>query len=166
MVLVEPTTVSGHVLVELVVTVVVGASEAAGSASEAEDDAELVDSAEAEAEDKAGAASEAMTEPKSAAGPGFAEPAYETSSEAAGAWKSGVSPGAVMEPRAGPVAASEAEDKTVSCEEGDLTEGRDGDQLEATLMEQGLLNKPETVAIDPFAEGTVEAVGASAGDPA
>lgn len=126
-------------------------------------DAELVDTAEIEAAHKAGADFEAVSDPKSVVELGLVVPGYETyhklSSEFAVAWNSGVLLGVVFEPRVGFVfvAASEAEYMMAPCEniQGALSEVLAGALLGATVVEPELLDTPETVELDLFAEGMV-----------
>lgn len=58
----------------------------------------------------------------------------------------------VFEPRVGFVFASEAPCENI---QGTLFDVPVEDQLETTVVEPELLDKPETVELDPFAEGMV-----------
>lgn len=137
-----------------------------------EGDAEHVNIAEMEAgaEDKAGAGAEAVPEPRSVAELGLVEAAYETSrklsSGAAVAWGSGVSLGAVFDPMVGVVlvVASETEDMVAPFEDtqGARSELLAWAQLGATVVEPEPWEKPETVEFDPFVEGMVGELDASA----
>lgn len=126
----------------------------------------------AESGDKTGAV-EAGPEPKSAAELDLVVSVHDAyhklSSEVAVAWKSGVSQslGVVFEPRVGVafVAASQTDHMMAPCEniQGALSEILTGTQLGATVVELELLDKPETVEPDLFAEGMVGELDASAG---
>lgn len=132
--------------------------------AEFDTEAEPVNIAEIEAEvedgDKAGAEVEVVLEPKSFAELGLVVSGYEIyhnrSSEVV-AWNSGVSLGFVF--------ASEAEYMMAPCEniQGALSEVLIGAQLGATAVGPELLDKPETVELDLFAEGMVGLLDASAG---
>lgn len=140
--------------------------EAEGEA-EFDADVEPVSIAGIEAGDKAGAEIEVVPEPKSVAELVLVVSGHKLSSEAAVAWNSGVSLGVVLEPRVGlvSVAASEAADMMAPCEniQGALSEVLPGVQLGATEGESELLDKPETVQLDLFAEGMVGELDVSAG---
>lgn len=153
------------------VVVVIGeifelASEAVG---DAEFDAEPVNIAATEVVHKAGAEVEAELEPKSVAELGLVASGYATyyklSSEIVVAWNSEVSFGVVFEPRVVFAFASEAEERMAPCENtwGARPEVLAGAQLGATVVEPEVLNKPETVELDIFAEGMAGELDASAG---
>ncbi len=165
------------------VVVVIGEVFELAFESEAEFDAEPVNTAEIEvgdeAEDKvgdkagnkAGAEVEAVPGPMSVAELGLVVSGYETShelsSEVVVAWNSAVSFGVVFEPKVGSVfaAASEAEYMMAPCEntQGDLSEALAGAQLGATVVQPELLDMPETVELDLLAEGMVGGLDVSAG---
>lgn len=160
------------------VGVVIAIGEVFEFASEDERDAEFdaeaepVNIAEIEAGvedgDKAGAEVEVVPEPKSFAELGlvvFGCETYHNLSSEVVAWNSGVSLGFVFEPRVGFVFASEAEYMMAPCEniQGTLTEVLIGAQFGATAVGPELLDKPETVELDLFAEGMVGELDASAG---
>lgn len=159
------------------VVVAIGEVFELASEGETEFDAEPVNTAEIEAGneaedkigDKAGAEVEVVPEPKSVAELGLVVSGDETyhklSSEVVVAWNSGVSFGVVFEPKVGFVAASEAEYMMAPCENtrGALSEALAGAQLGATVVEPELLDMPETVELDLFAEGMVGELDASAG---
>lgn len=154
----------GHGVVVAIGEVFELASEAVG---DAEFDAEPVNIADTEAVHKAGAEVEAELEPKSVAeldlvASGYAT-YYKLSSEVVVAWNSEVSFGVVFEPRVG--FASEAEERMAPCENtwGAQLEVLAGAQLGATVVEPEVLDKPETVELDIFAEGMVGELDASAG---
>lgn len=71
----------------------------------------------------------------------------------------------MFEPRVGFVFAFEAEYMMAPCENSlwAQPEVLAGDQLGATAAESDLLDKPELVELDPFAEGIVGELDASAG---
>lgn len=122
-------------------------------------DAEPVNIAELEAGDKAGAEFEPVSEPKVVVELGLVVSGYETyhklSPEIVVAWNSGVLLGAVFE----------AEYMMAPCENirGAPSEVPFGVQLGATAVEPELLDKPETVKLELFAEGMVGELDASAG---
>lgn len=111
----------------------------------------------------------AVTEPGDKAGPatklaaelglvvsGY-EPYYTLSSEVVVAWDSGASLEVVFEPRAGLVAAFDAEYMMVPCEntQTDLSEALAEAQLGCPAAENDRVEKPETVELALFAEDMV-----------
>lgn len=144
---------------------VVAIGEVLELASEAEGDAEPVNIAEIEAGDKAGAEAEVVPVSKSVAE--LVVFGYKPPSEVVVAWDFGVSLAVVFEPRVGFVfvAASVAEYMMAPYEniQGAPSEVQTGAQPGATVVEPELLDTPETVEFDLFAEGMVEELDASAG---
>lgn len=146
----------------LVLVAVIG--EVFGLASEAEDEADFVADTElvniAETGDKAAAEAEAVPESKFVAEYGFVVSAYETdrnlSSGVAVAWNSF---GVVF------LSASEAEYIMAPCKNtrGTPSEALAGAQIGATAVASELLDKPEIVELELFAEGMVGELDVSAG---
>lgn len=133
-------------------------------ASEAEGAAEPVDTAVTQAGDEVEDAVVAP-ESKSVAAPGLVVSELHCKVSSVGvAWDSEASFGTVSEPRVGFVfeTAFEAEHMVVPCEN---TPGGQPEALAGpTVAEAELVDKPETVELDPFAEGMTEEWDASGGN--